>query len=366
MTAHKPDDRVVVPLTETRDPVAAAADWMVRIDAGLDAASAEALEAWLDASPIHRQALEDVSRTWDRLESLKVLADLFPLPQPASRQLLWRPRLAVAAAALFALGVFFFADEVSRLLEPAIPSLTMNENVPATEVSRFETPVGGRSTAVLSDGSTLTLNTGTRVHTRFSAAEREIHLLAGEIHLDVTHEPRRPLRVYIGERRVEAVGTAFNVHMRDQNSVEVIVTEGTVLVSSATTQIGNVRRSSRQSPTPTAIPVTAGQRALIEENVGPVENVPSEQLEAATSWMQGHLIFRGEPLQTVLEEVSRYTALQFEIRDEAARSTRVVGLYRAGDIDPLLESLRANFNVDYERQRDGTLIVFTRPEVPAG
>ena len=62
----------------------------------------------------------------------------------------------------------------------------------------------------------------------------------------------------------------------------------------------------------------------------------------------------------MLHEVARYTPLRFDIQDKAARDTRVVGLYRAGDADTLLETLKANFAIDYRKAADGTLVIFTR------
>jgi len=104
----------------------------------------------------------------------------------------------------------------------------------------------------------------------------------------------------------------------------------------------------------------------VHDHAGRVENVVNEQIEAAISWREGDLIFRGESLDQVLREVARYTPLRFEIQDEIARATRVAGLYRAGDADTLLESLRANFNIDYHRRADGSLLIYSRKPVQHG
>lgn len=353
----------IVPLTPTDQIVSEASLWMTRLDAGMTAAQSRELEAWLDRSAAHRETFEAIAHTWDRLERLKVLADLFPHParQPA-RSSRFRWALVTAMLLVPAGWLVNFLEQPARTESATIAAADQ----PARDSGTFETPIGGRSNVLLNDGSRLILNTLTRVKTEFTPHERAIHLLEGEIHLQVAKDAHRPLRVVVGDRLIEAVGTEFNVQLDFDKSVEVIVTEGKVLVSSASKTTPPPGERSPYDPSSTvprpgvAVPVVAGQRALVNDRVGSVENVANEQIEAATSWREGDLIFRGESLDQVLREVARYTPLRFEIQDEVARRTRVAGLYRAGDADTLLEALRANFSIDYHRRADGSLVIFSR------
>ena len=49
-------------------------------------------------------------------------------------------------------------------------------------------------------------------------------------HIDVAHDKTRPLSVIAGGKVIQAVGTAFNVEVRNE-LVELIVTDGKVLVA---------------------------------------------------------------------------------------------------------------------------------------
>jgi transmembrane sensor len=67
------------------------------------------------------------------------------------------------------------------------------------------------------------------------------------------------------------------------------------------------------------------------------------------AWQHGMLIFSGEPLSEGLQEVSRYTATRFELSDPELASLKVAGVFKAGDIKGLLDSLQANLSVNHQR-----------------
>ena len=53
------------------------------------------------------------------------------------------------------------------------------------------------------------------------------------MHIAVAHDPSRPLSVIVGNKVVQAVGTEFNVEITTDNSIELIVTDGVVMVGVA-------------------------------------------------------------------------------------------------------------------------------------
>jgi len=72
------------------------------------------------------------------------------------------------------------------------------------------------------------------------------------------------------------------------------------------------------------------------------------------------LVFNGEPLNSVLLEIGRYTTVVFA-PDDAIRDVRVGGYFRAGDIDGLLLALRESFDIDSRRTADGRIALFPAP-----
>ena len=55
----------------------------------------------------------------------------------------------------------------------------------------YETAIGGHERVILADGSSVILNTNSRVNVDFSGNRRDIHLVRGEAFFEVVHETKR-------------------------------------------------------------------------------------------------------------------------------------------------------------------------------
>jgi ferric-dicitrate binding protein FerR (iron transport regulator) len=111
------------------------------------------------------------------------------------------------------------------------------------------TAVGEHTSWDMPDGSLITLNTDSEVKIEYREDGRDAFLLRGEAHFDVASEPGRTFHVYVANGVVEAVGTAFNVRLRDERQVEVAVTEGVVQVRQAAAEaatLAQLPRAERQ------------------------------------------------------------------------------------------------------------------------
>lgn len=63
------------------------------------------------------------------------------------------------------------------------------------EIMLYETAKGAQQQIVLADGSTVTLNTDTKLTVEFSRRERSIRLDQGEAWFTISHDKRRPFTV---------------------------------------------------------------------------------------------------------------------------------------------------------------------------
>jgi transmembrane sensor len=242
-------------------------------------------------------------------------------------------------------------------------------NLPLThqqQVSQvFETTVGQQTRFVMPDGSNIQLNTNSLVTIDFSDEQRKLTLVRGEARFDVAKDKNRPFTVVVGEKSFTALGTIFNVQKKDNNEMELVVTEGKVLIAKAqeTTDtlketLTNYNGSSEHIALDDTIllpgiVVTVGEKAVITNNqTEPVEKVSLDQVEKDLAWQQGMLVFDGEPLEQALMEVSRYTNATFEIKNDEIAHLKVAGYFKAGDIDGLLASLSSNFNISFEKTMD--------------
>ncbi len=337
----------VVKLPNVETETGEACTWLARMERGLTREEERELRAWMDEKPGNTGSLLQAASLWDRMDTLARLADLFPKPEPRAR----RPRMtfALAASAILALAAGVYAWVTHTTAGPPDRLL----NVAADYQQVFETAIGEHSTILLPDGTELTLNTNSRVRAFFSERGRQLRLERGEVYVRVAHDESRPLTVWAEDRIVRAVGTAFNVEIKADQHVEVIVAEGKVV-------IGLTGPGGEHEPAwleRIATPVVAGERAVLGDSEPKIERIDAESIDVKLSWRDGNLVFRGEPLAEALGEIGRYTRVEFIIRDEALKSIRVAGLFRAGDVEGLLTTLHQNFNIAYERVDPETIML---------
>lgn len=195
----------------------------------------------------------------------------------------------------------------------------------------------------LEDGSLVSLGAKTSVSVHYTETTRTVVLSTGEALFKVAREPRRPFRVVAGPAVITAVGTAFNVRRREEQTV-VTVTEGTVDIvpsKEAGSPVGRDAGSSFDEVT-TTLRLTAGQQVSYdaEGNFGPVRQVEPQLVVA---WRDGHLEFRREPLRNVIPEVNRYSRRQIILSDRAAGELLFTGTVHERRIDEWIASLEVVF-----------------------
>ena len=336
---------------------AEAAVWISRLDAGVPSASdLAAFEAWKAQGPHHRDAADRLGGLWSDLDLLGQLAPPASAVSMGSRRSPprgslrpYRPTFRWAAIAAGLVIVVALAMTSASLLRPP------------TDI--YETAVGAQRTVNLADGSSIQLNTNSRLEVRYSRRARDLKLVRGEAFFEVAPNPRRPFSVYTQDGVVRAVGTAFVVRLRGDR-VEVTVTKGTVELASFTRPPAAVPldRAERWPRHPLAtVSAVAGavETAVIVEDKVESRALQPPEVTRRMAWRQGMLAFEGEPLSEVVAEVSRYTNMEIEIADPALKSLKVVGYFNVGEVEPMLEALEASFGVRVERP-DGSHVRLTK------
>ena len=211
--------------------------------------------------------------------------------------------------------------------------------------------LGEQKNITLADGSKLHLNTDSIVTVDFTENARNIVLLRGEAHFDVAHDTSRPFTVTAGNNTVTAVGTAFNMQYVDDQAFELVVTDGKVLVADRFNTFN--RQGSLFSNKPNSeegLLLYAGEKAVVKGKVEEKENLSKNDIDDDLAWQKGMIVFKGEPLESVLEEIGRYTPVRFSISDEGLKRRRVAGYFKVGDIEGLLGALKNSFNIEYEKK----------------
>lgn len=329
--------------------------WIARLDRGLSDEETEALRHWLSLSPKHKDCLLEMAHLWDRMDSLSVLSELFdpPAAQTPARKGFGRTGWAVAASGLVIVLALKLLAPAAFLQAPATaPSLLQASS--ETSNTLYETGIGANSTVNLPDGTRMLLNTNTQVSVTYSERQRLLILKRGELLVEVAHDKQRPLRVQVGDKIVEAVGTAFNVYLKDDLNFDVIVTEGRVKIKPLADRLATSTKS--QAKADAIQELGRGEKLSVRASQPvAVESIGPSVIHDRLSWRDGNLVFRGETLQDALHELSRYTHESFKVVDSRISDVRIAGLYKAGDVDGLLLALKENFNITSVRSADGVI-----------
>lgn len=206
----------------------------------------------------------------------------------------------------------------------------------------YETRIGEQRDVLLADGSKMTLNTNTAVSVRYSGQRRYLALERGEALFSVAHNAARPFEVAAAGTLTRALGTEFNVDMRSAR-VTVSVLEGAVQVSGIVPRVAALAKGQ-------ALEFHPSERRLIQEkaNLGRID-----------AWRMRRLEFSNTPLAEAVEEFNRYSSTQIVIGTRELAERRVSGVFRIGDADGFLYSLREALGVESHQSANEVVLVQT-------
>ena len=215
----------------------------------------------------------------------------------------------------------------------------------------YATRTGEQRSLTLDDGSIIHLNTESDVRIRYGDQERGIDLFRGEALFEVARDPARPFRVRAGDTVAEALGTTFNVYLRDAETT-VAVIEGKVAVQ----RLGDRTPAVRSDPVigqprPRRVTLSGGELARVREDQA-VLTAPIESVEAITSWRARQLRFSNTPLSEIAAQFNRYNRVKLRIEGAELAAFELSANFDADDPQSLVELLETAFPVAAEHSRE--------------
>jgi transmembrane sensor len=342
----------VSPFTCKDDIQEQASLWVSKMDRGLSKGEKKAFQQWMKQSDFHRNSVFSLAALWDDLSVLNELSALFPLENTSTQKNNYFVKYALAASVTF---IMLFA---SSFYFNETPFSTIENDQQFVELKTLQTAVGQQTRFTLTDGSRIKLNTNSLVTVSYSKKQRLLTLVRGEARFDVAKDKSRPFIVTAGKQSFTALGTIFNVQKDTDKDMELVVTEGRVLVTKSSESLANISTKLAVLPKEKlpGLLVTSGEKAIITDRIKPAAKKTSyEQIQRELAWQQGMLVFNGDPLAQALTEVSRYTTAEFEISSPELAKIKVAGYFKANDIDGLLKSLHSNFNINFEKLPNNTI-----------
>lgn len=286
-----------------------AADWLQRQSFWKWSAEDQmTLDAWLAESRAHRIAYWRQKSVWESAQRLKALRAPMASPRssiPAANAKPFFLRIAAAAIVAAAVGTVGY-----RYIAPT----SSNEKI-------YTTPVGGRKTIALLDGSRIELNTNTSLRVRVDKAIRMATLDRGEAYFDIHHDAARPFIVNVASHRITDLGTKFTV--RDGGDrLEVTLLQGRARLDS----------TDRSNPPNSAI-LSPGEIAIATPQSVTVIRKPKKELDSQTGWRRGVLTFYHATLADAAREFNRYNQRKIVVVDNAAEAELIDGTFPVNDVD---------------------------------
>lgn len=209
-------------------------------------------------------------------------------------------------------------------------------DLPQDALQVVYTEKGIKSEITLPDGSTVKLNSDTRISypLKFAGSTREV-FISGEAYFNVVGDSLRPMIVTTCKgSKIKVLGTEFNVKSYENDAVE-----KTTLYSGKITMIPGNGAESRD--------IMPSQQVLVDakENVRVVNSVAVEDTRA---WTEGKLIFDSTPMREVVKMLERWHGVEISVSDTKILNYRITANFESESIHQIMYIIKNVSLVDYQ------------------
>ncbi|MCK9412650.1 MAG: FecR domain-containing protein [Prolixibacteraceae bacterium] len=183
----------------------------------------------------------------------------------------------------------------------------MKQSVAEDGFNQMIVPFGKRSNLILSDGTKVWVNSGSRLVYApvFKGKSREV-FLEGEAYFEVAKDEKKPFFVRTNAFKVKVYGTKFDVQAyRQNNEYNTILIEGKVSLQG--NNGGILSKEHFLFPDQKAM-LSADKDDFLVTEVANIDNY--------TAWKDGYLVFKNEAFQSILKRVSHYYNIDIELNEE--------------------------------------------------
>lgn len=192
-----------------------------------------------------------------------------------------------------------------------------NRKVETNALAQVVIPYGMRSNILLSDGTKVWLNAGSKLifPQKFSGENRKV-FLKGEAFFDVYKNKDMPFIVSTDNMNITVHGTQFNIRNNDlENDLEVVLVEGAVSLkeNSGINFFGN---ETKLNPNQKAVYIKANKKTNVESNV---------DVSYYISWKEGLLKFNQESILDIFKELSRFYNVRFVYESSIEMNKKISG-----------------------------------------
>jgi transmembrane sensor len=355
-----------------------ACEWFIDCRAGdLDDSARHTFDRWLRKSPEHLRAYLELAAIWNEGPLLdpegkfdrdtlitRAAFDRDNVVELSNSPSSEASRYDIAARAAPAVCAPPAHDQYRRFRRGRLAAIAASIvfavaaagilSLQTLRVPTYATAIGEQRSLALTDGSTVELNSRSKIAVRYSPQGRLVELLQGQALFRVAKDATRPFIVKTGATLVRAVGTEFDVYRKRDGTV-VTVVEGRVAILTdhsialpehgvPATAVDAPHQSNLEFPTIAPgqignILVAAGEQLTVTPKVIQIAEHPN--IASATAWTQRQLIFESASLADVADEFNRYNDRQLIVGDPRLEAFHVSGVFSSTDPASLIRFLRA-------------------------
>lgn len=204
-------------------------------------------------------------------------------------------------------------------------------------------PVGQRVNVLLSDGTNVWVNSGTKIQypSLFSKGKREI-TLDGEAYFEVAKDSKNPFIVQTGKYDIEVLGTTFNVNAyRDTDSFTVALLEGAIQIAD------------RNEPSQTTV-LSPRNQVVYKQGELIVEEIHDYDVYR---WKEGLLCFDGILFKDLMAEFEQTYGINIIVENKNLDNYICSGKFRISDgVDFILQILQLDAKFQFYRSKDYTTV----------
>ncbi|MFA4869628.1 MAG: FecR domain-containing protein [Pedobacter sp.] len=211
-------------------------------------------------------------------------------------------------------------------------------------VNTLSTAKGENYSIILPDKSKVWLNAASSLtySTALNVNKKRVVELMGEAYFEVFHDKAHPFIVETKNQTLEVLGTHFNLAAYpDDPVIRTTLLEGRVSLNNQTNKVF----------------LTPGQQATLSQ-VKPTFNVKDVNVTDAVAWKNGLFAFKNESIRSIMEEISRWYDVDFELHGDIENKTFGGTVSRFSDIREVLNVLELTGAIHFKIE--GRRIIVTK------
>jgi ferric-dicitrate binding protein FerR (iron transport regulator) len=207
-------------------------------------------------------------------------------------------------------------------------------------------PYGERSLLLLSDGSKVWLNSGSKLTfpSSFKGKNREVYL-EGEAYFDISKHSGKPFFVKTDAFTIKVYGTKLDVlAYKKDNDYSTTLLEGKVSII----PIGKFL--------PEEVFLVPKQKATSSKDHKNIQITEVENIENTISWVNGYLTFDNESITSVIQRISHYYNISIELNLKSNNSKLSGKLELKDDVERVLRGLTVYSKTKYIKNNNNYII----------